>query len=663
MIRIFKQIGWLSVVLCILQTSYAQSPTGFNFQGLALTANGTPVLTKKISLRLTLLEASATGTARYQELHGVNTDAYGQFTVVVGSGQAVTGKFSDLQWSKVAYFLKSEIDIDGATNFVNVGTSQLMSVPYALYANTSGTASVNADSILSDLRAIKLIQKGDSILLNNNRGGVYIQKIDSLTAITKELARLKAQYDGTTDSILNLLNKKYDSLATTISNLNSAPTIPTTSNTASTLKYVSKGLDSVLMPSVYFDGVKTNIHIGAIKLGSLMIRNFTLEAWVKLYKNSDTSQTIIYSGIDGSGWVDFQLRILNKQIIFQTRNQSGIVISTDFPSDNLWHHVAVTNQDGKSCSIFIDGTEKIKQNNIGSGIASSPNVTIGASYNLDANVIQSSKNSAYQNFFNGNIRKLRVSKGIVYSTDFNPSSKYVKVDSTLALWELNEGTGTEIKSSDPSYNGILYNGAWQTNDVNTLNNVVDVDGNVYKTVKIGNQIWMAENLKTTSYRDGSKIPEIADATSWKNLTSGAFSYAYNLPTQDKIYGKLYNYYVIENTQKVCPVGWRIPSINDFNVLENYLGKDSAAHLLKSDAGWSGPSENNGNNKTGFNGLPGGGKDGVGGFTSIGGIGFFWTDTKFSDLTIQHIILVNSNRYIQKFISDKNSGYSIRCIKE
>ncbi len=110
-------------------SNFAQAPTGFNFQGVALTASGTPVFTKKISLRLSLLEGSATGTVRYQELHGVNTDAYGQFTVVVGSGQPVTGKFSDLQWSKVAYFLKSEIDVDGATNFVNVGTSQLMSVP------------------------------------------------------------------------------------------------------------------------------------------------------------------------------------------------------------------------------------------------------------------------------------------------------------------------------------------------------------------------------------------------------------------------------------------------------------------------------------------------------------------------------------------------------
>ena len=66
-------------------------------------------------------------------------------------------------------------------------------------------------------------------------------------------------------------------------------------------------------------------------------------------------------------------------------------------------------------------------------------------------------------FFKGNLRKFRVSRGVVYSTDFNPSTKYGKTDSTLAFWELNEGSGTTINCSNPDYNGILYNGAWQSN--------------------------------------------------------------------------------------------------------------------------------------------------------------------------------------------------------
>jgi uncharacterized protein (TIGR02145 family) len=647
----------LLMALSLLSLSiFAQAPTGFNFQGVALTASGTPVLTKKISLRLSLLEGSATGTLRYQELHGVNTDAYGQFTVVVGSGQPVTGKFSDLQWSKVAYFLKSEIDVDGATNFVNVGTSQLMSVPYALYATTSGAASVNVDSILNELKSIKLVQKGDSIILNNNRGAVYIQKIDSLSKLTSELAKLKAQYDGTTDSILNILNKKYDSLAKTISNFNSSPTIPSTSNTASTMKFVSKGLDSELMPSVYFDGEKTHVQIGATKLGSLIsAKNFTIEAWVKSLQRSDTRQTIFTSGFDGSGWVDYQVSLLGGRIILQTRNSSGLVISADFPNDSLWHHVAFTNIENKSSAIFIDGVEKIRQNNIGLGIVNSPNVTIGA-------LFSPINNYKFETFFKGNLRKLRVSKGVVYTTEFNPSYKYQTTDSTLAFWELNEGSGTTINCSNPDYNGILYNGAWQSNDANTNNTVTDIDGNVYKTVKIGEQIWMAENLKTTKYRDGSKIQNVTDLNVWNTLSTGAYCFWNNDATKKDLYGALYNYYTIVNTQKLCPTNWHVPSINEFKALENYLGVDSAAKQLKTTAGWSGTNYN-GTNRSGFSAFPSGLRITDGNFQLIGGA-YYWTSSEFNSSSSQYIeIYFDINGELNKRVLPKVNGMSIRCIKD
>ena len=182
---------FLAIFLSIGKIS-AQAPLGFNYQGVALTNAGTPVASKVISLRISLIESQQLGTIRYQETHNVNTDAYGQFSVIIGNGQAVTGKMNDVQWSKFPYYMKVELDLTGGTAYVFVGTSQLLSVPYALYANNAGAASISVDSVKSELSTIKLIQKGDSIVLNNGRGSVYIPKIDSLSKITSQLASIKA---------------------------------------------------------------------------------------------------------------------------------------------------------------------------------------------------------------------------------------------------------------------------------------------------------------------------------------------------------------------------------------------------------------------------------------------------------------------------------------
>ena len=191
--KLYSKIASLLIIACILSISnlQAQAPLGFNYQGVALTNAGTPIASKVISLRIALIESQQLGTIRYQEVHNVNTDAYGQFSVIIGNGQASTGKMTDVQWSKFPYYMKVELDLTGGTAYVFIGTSQLLSVPFALYANNAGAASISVDSVKNELATIKLTQKGDSITLSNNRGSVYIPKIDSLAKITSQLAAIK----------------------------------------------------------------------------------------------------------------------------------------------------------------------------------------------------------------------------------------------------------------------------------------------------------------------------------------------------------------------------------------------------------------------------------------------------------------------------------------
>ena len=135
--------------------------------------------------------------------------------------------------------------------------------------------------------------------------------------------------------------------------------------------------------------------------------------------------------------------------------------------------------------------------------------------------------------------------------------------------------------------------------------LTDGDGNTYKTVIIGEQEWMAENLRTTKYNDGTSIPNVTDGSQWDYLSTGAWSHYNNDNQYDTIYGKLYNWYAVE-TGKLCPTGWHVPTdaewteLNDYLAANGYSGTEGIA--LKSTSGWG--SGGNGTDDYGWNALPG-----------------------------------------------------------
>jgi uncharacterized protein (TIGR02145 family) len=172
----------------------------------------------------------------------------------------------------------------------------------------------------------------------------------------------------------------------------------------------------------------------------------------------------------------------------------------------------------------------------------------------------------------------------------------------------------------------------------------DADGNVYKTVKIGSQVWMAENLKTTKYNDGTVMTNVTSAIQWGNLTTAAYCNYDNLESNATTYGRLYNWYAV-NTTKFAPVGWHVPNDEDWTILENYLiangynydgtkDENKIAKSLASTSGWA-ISDDTGtpgvnpekNNSTGFTALPGGDRDENGEFGYIGEFGDWWSSTE------------------------------------
>ena len=204
-------------------------------------------------------------------------------------------------------------------------------------------------------------------------------------------------------------------------------------------------------------------------------------------------------------------------------------------------------------------------------------------------------------------------------------------------------------------------------DIDTLkfteNFVEDIDGNVYKTVTIGTQTWMAENLRVTRYREGSAIPLVIDDDDWIGLTTGAYCFYDSSIIYEKKYGVLYNWYAVVNSNNIAPTGWHVPSEAEWEVLANYLGgAEIAGHKLKSTSGWL--NDNNGTDEVGFCGLPGGFRaSSAGDYYYITASALFWSTTEtYNDYGVYRY-LSHNNSQLDDGGGHKRNGYSVRLIKD
>ena len=204
--------------------------------------------------------------------------------------------------------------------------------------------------------------------------------------------------------------------------------------------------------------------------------------------------------------------------------------------------------------------------------------------------------------------------------------------------------------------------------------VTDVDGNTYKTVYIGTQQWMAENLKVSKYSDGTTIPNITDTSEWRRLTTGAWAYYNNDAANNAKYGKLYNWYAVSKTKNgnknICPAGWHVPTDSEWTVLTDYLGGPSVAGGKMKEVGtsnWNTPNTDATNSSL-FSALPGGYRSAFGGGDIyIGNSAYWWHSTVYNPDFIYNSAsgrcLFNTSGDIAFLGSPMVSGNSVRCLKD
>lgn len=191
-------------------------------------------------------------------------------------------------------------------------------------------------------------------------------------------------------------------------------------------------------------------------------------------------------------------------------------------------------------------------------------------------------------------------------------------------------------------------------------NVTDIDGHSYKTIRIGTQVWMAENLKTTKYLNGDTVPFYLSAEQWCNMTTGACKLG------SDIYGNVYNAYAVEDSRKLCPAGWHVPTSKEWDVLLNYLGGESKAGGPLKEAGtahWLEPNVG-ATNQSGFTALPGGNYNPRTGSVSIQSFGtnaVWWSSSRelkwFWTVQCGH-----GATDAPRTEWDRCDGLSVRCMK-
>jgi uncharacterized protein (TIGR02145 family) len=259
--------------------------------------------------------------------------------------------------------------------------------------------------------------------------------------------------------------------------------------------------------------------------------------------------------------------------------------------------------------------------------------------------------------------------GICFDSNPNPTTSNNKVEGDLTdsivvtLNSLFPNTTYYVRGYAETSLGIQYGDEiiFKTFRGETI---TDVDGNIYNVISIGNQTWMKENLKVTHYMNGDPINNAGDVAEWLNLTSGAYCNYKNSESYGSAFGRLYNWYAVNDVRNLAPKGWHVATSHDWIELDFFMGGINSGGQLKEKGTVHWTSPNYGaTNSSGFSALPGGGCYKGQGFDQSGLISSWWVSNEaFADIANYRSVYFNEN-FLGQSYAPKSSGFSVRCVKD
>jgi uncharacterized protein (TIGR02145 family) len=293
------------------------------------------------------------------------------------------------------------------------------------------------------------------------------------------------------------------------------------------------------------------------------------------------------------------------------------------------------------------------------GVSTSPTLSWNSVNGASSYGLQVSTNSSFSS--------LVVSPSGITSTSYVLSGLS---EGGTYYWRVNAtGPGGTSGWSDDRY--------FTTGSTHETGTMTGNDGKIYQTVKIGNQWWMAENLKETEYRNGNAIQNVTDNSIWAGLSTGARCAYDNSESNASVYGYLYNWYAVSDSRNIAPPGWHVPTDEEWKTLEKHLGMsqseaDNSGERGTNEGGklketgtihWFSPNEG-ATNESGFSALPGGYRydyDGI--FYYLGYSATFWSSTELGANYAWYRYLYFSSSLVSRYINDKQDGFSIRLLRD
>jgi uncharacterized protein (TIGR02145 family) len=628
--------------------SFGQSPDAFSYQAVVRNSSGDILPGQDVSFRIHILKGNMTGPSVLTEIHSSTTNTFGLVSLEIGSGDNISGDISSIDWGADRYYLSVELDPEGGTSFLEMGTTQLVSVPYSLFSSASGHAgyadsaayaegAAYADSAgkvndadADPLNEIQLLSSSNDTIYLSQGGQVYVGYLDN-----------------NTDAQTLLMNGFFLS----ISNGNEVeiPTLWTVTgadigyNEGKVTLGTTTGTTQLELADAYAPGGR-NIQIGDDAYLSDVDRTNTLG----IFGLSDSTKGALQLGangpaLDGAGdtlslsgmvesrsggfifpdgtiqatAVEYQFLSLNFDTIFLTNGGYVIIPPDDDPDPN--NELQEISRSGTLVTLSINGSS----------------------------------------FIDSVLTETEVD-GFVADNGFATKDMQGENISNLAEPVQEQDAATrhyvdELEKKLEDLHDMLFGNY----------SVTDANGNIYSTIKIGTQLWMGENLRVTVYNDSTPIPHVSNPTDWGNLTSQAYCwYDDDSASYADPYGALYNWYTLAGGD-LCPAGWHIPEAEEWSDLATYLGGTNVAGGKLKESGtdhWYSASSG-ATNESGFTALPGGYRLGNGSYLLITEYGYWWTgtDQTATDAWCRYLDALHDNLY--STMGNKKEGYSIRCVRD
>jgi uncharacterized protein (TIGR02145 family) len=728
----------LMVLICNLFMTcvFPQVPMLIHYQAVLRDGDGKLIFNQQVGIRIQIKEGSIYSEAEFVETHQAATNENGLVSLEIGTGTAIIGSLADIDWSLGPYYLQTDVDPAGGSDYSITGINRILSVPTALHAviADSLTGTISENDPLFQRSLAKSIAVSDTINWNGkmdmekqNLSDVLKIDNDSRGQQIKNLAIPNDDQDVATKAYVDFLITKKADLEEMIlraglytikdmdSNIYHAIRIGNRLWLAENLKttryndgqaiahreYNGEDSSVVNTPAYYwYNNNETNKNpYGALYTYAAVATDKLCPSGWHVPDNDDWDSMAESLGGDSlaggllkeagtthwnspntgadneSGFTGLPGGMLNGEGAHASSGFGNMGVSGNWWSGStvgnsgmiyFLNHESRELEHFNPFKTFVMSVRCTRDDEI-SKINIPVIITLGVS-----EVYQHVATCGGTIFLNDGPEI--TAKGVCWSTDPSPDTSDAKTYDgygsalfTSYLTNLEPNTTYYARAYAINRGGAAYGEELTFTTLEELpyGRVSDIEGHTYKTIVIGTQEWMAENLKTATYSNGEPIQQITNNWSWSQLTGGAWCDYNNDPTYSKVYGKLYNWYAAADERNVCPAGWHVPTGYEWQKLNKYFEYDAAGPLKeRGTVHWKDPNIG-ATNESGFTAIPAPFRFESGNYLYEFNkdIGFWWSSSLSGQSQASSSYIVNNSTWLNFSTMEKNRGFSVRCLKD